>query len=144
MVRGRIRSWDGLVILALEYPQHAMSKWLWRGYLHTGGHLLGRWRDSVTDEHLRGKSCAALCGTQLTPLRIRRSVRDGSGGRHLLARSLVDVWRCCQPVGSSSFNVNSMHYEALQSEIEPYNGTTVIPNGLNDFLSFDPDSQLPS
>jgi hypothetical protein len=39
MVRGRIRAWDGLVILALEYPQHAMSKWLWRGYLHTGGHL---------------------------------------------------------------------------------------------------------
>jgi hypothetical protein len=33
-----------------------MSKWLWRGYLHTGGHLLGRWRDSVTDEHLRGRS----------------------------------------------------------------------------------------
>jgi hypothetical protein len=32
-----------------------MSKWLWRGYMHTGGHLLGRWRDSVTDEHLRGK-----------------------------------------------------------------------------------------
>jgi len=60
MVRGRIRAWDGLVILALEYPQHAMSKWLWRGYLHTGGHLLGRWRDSVTDEHLRGMSCPVL------------------------------------------------------------------------------------
>jgi hypothetical protein len=66
MVRGRIRAWDGLVILALEYPQHAMSKWLWRGYLHTGGHLLGRWRDSVTDEHLRGKSYAVLYTTELT------------------------------------------------------------------------------
>ena len=55
LVRGRIRAWDGLASLALEYPQHAMSKWLWRGYLHTGGHLLGRWRDSVTDEHLRGE-----------------------------------------------------------------------------------------
>jgi hypothetical protein len=37
-----------------------------------------------------------------------------------------------------------MHYEALQSEIESYNGTTEIPNRLNEFLSFDPDSQLPS
>jgi hypothetical protein len=54
LVRGRIRAWDGLVIMAIDYPQHAMSKWLWRGYLHTGGHLLGRWRDSITDEHLRG------------------------------------------------------------------------------------------
>lgn len=58
-VRGRVRAWDGLVILAMQYHQHVMSKWLWRGYLHTGGHLIGRWRDSFTDEHLRGESSAA-------------------------------------------------------------------------------------
>lgn len=31
-----------------------MGRWLWRGYLHTGGHLIGRWRDTFTPENLRG------------------------------------------------------------------------------------------
>ena len=31
-----------------------MGRWLWRGYIHTGGYLIGRWRDSFTPEHLRG------------------------------------------------------------------------------------------
>lgn len=32
-----------------------MGRWLWRGYLHTGGYLIGRWRDTCTPEHLQGK-----------------------------------------------------------------------------------------
>jgi hypothetical protein len=31
-----------------------MGRWLWRGYLHTGGNFIGRWRDTFTSEHLRG------------------------------------------------------------------------------------------
>jgi hypothetical protein len=53
-IRGRIRAWDGLVILALHYSRHVMGRWLWRGYLHPGGHLLGRWRDTFTPDNLRG------------------------------------------------------------------------------------------
>lgn len=33
-----------------------MGCWLWRAYLNTGGHLIGRWRDTFTPEHLRGES----------------------------------------------------------------------------------------
>ncbi|KAK4685690.1 hypothetical protein P7C73_g4455, partial [Tremellales sp. Uapishka_1] len=50
-VRGRVRSWDGLVILSVEYPT---LRYLWRGYLHSGGYLLGRWRDTFTPETMRG------------------------------------------------------------------------------------------
>ncbi|EIW70963.1 hypothetical protein TREMEDRAFT_27348, partial [Tremella mesenterica DSM 1558] len=53
-VKGRVRTWDGLVILSLTYSPHPMGKWLWRGYLHTGGYLVGRWRDTFTPENLRG------------------------------------------------------------------------------------------
>ncbi|KAL7419728.1 hypothetical protein Q5752_005644 [Cryptotrichosporon argae] len=53
-VRGRVRSWDGLVIIALAYSKHAMGRWLWRGYLHAGGYMIGRWRDTFTAEALRG------------------------------------------------------------------------------------------
>ena len=35
--------------------KEVMGRWVWRGYLQTGGHLLGRWRDTFTPEHLRGE-----------------------------------------------------------------------------------------
>jgi hypothetical protein len=38
----------------MSYSKHVMGKWLWRGYIHSGGHLIGRWRDTFTPEHLRG------------------------------------------------------------------------------------------
>ncbi|WVR03928.1 hypothetical protein IAU60_000927 [Kwoniella sp. DSM 27419] len=53
-IRGRIRAWDGLVIFDMTYARHVMGRWLWRGYLHTGGYLVGRWRDTFTAESLRG------------------------------------------------------------------------------------------
>lgn len=40
--------------------RHAMGRWLWRGYIHTGGYVLGRWRDTFTDENLRGESHNAV------------------------------------------------------------------------------------
>ncbi|OXG09832.1 hypothetical protein C367_07011 [Cryptococcus neoformans Ze90-1] len=55
-IRGRVRAWDGLVILCLSYsPQREPgTRWLWRGYILTGGYLVGRWRDTFTPETLRG------------------------------------------------------------------------------------------
>ncbi|WVQ78766.1 hypothetical protein IAT38_000857 [Cryptococcus sp. DSM 104549] len=53
-VRGRVRAWDGLVTLCLAYGREPSARWLWRGYLHTGGHLVGRWRDTFTPENMRG------------------------------------------------------------------------------------------
>ncbi|KIR71562.1 hypothetical protein I310_04869 [Cryptococcus deuterogattii CA1014] len=53
-VRGRVRSWDGLVILCFSYSREPGTRWLWRGYILTGGYLVGRWRDTFTPENLRG------------------------------------------------------------------------------------------
>lgn len=55
-IRGRVRAWDSLVILCLSYsPQREPgTRWLWRGYILTGGYLVGRWRDTFTPETLRG------------------------------------------------------------------------------------------
>ncbi|OCF32386.1 hypothetical protein I316_06056 [Kwoniella heveanensis BCC8398] len=53
-IRGRVRAWDGLVIFDMTYSRHVMGRWLWRGYIHTGGYLVGRWRDTFTAENLRG------------------------------------------------------------------------------------------
>lgn len=31
-----------------------MGRWVWRGYIHTGGFLIGRWRDTYTPEDQTG------------------------------------------------------------------------------------------
>ncbi|BEI82092.1 hypothetical protein CcaverHIS002_0212520 [Cutaneotrichosporon cavernicola] len=50
-VRGRVRSWDGLVQISLgNSTPHPLGQWIWRGYIHTGGYLIGRWRDTYTPE----------------------------------------------------------------------------------------------
>lgn len=35
-----------------DSPQtpHPLGQWIWRGYIHTGGYLIGRWRDTYTPE----------------------------------------------------------------------------------------------
>nr|ODN87764.1 hypothetical protein L204_06431 [Cryptococcus depauperatus CBS 7855] len=53
-IRGRVRTWDGLINMALAYDSDPSARWLWRGYLHTGGFLIGRWRDCFTPDHMRG------------------------------------------------------------------------------------------
>ncbi|ODO09228.1 hypothetical protein I350_02828 [Cryptococcus amylolentus CBS 6273] len=48
-IRGRVRSWDGLVILCLTYARVPGTTWLWRGYTLPGGYLTGRWHDTFTN-----------------------------------------------------------------------------------------------
>ncbi|WFC98446.1 hypothetical protein MYAM1_001173 [Malassezia yamatoensis] len=54
LVRGRVRIWDGLVVLLKEYGPERQGRWLYRGYCDTGNKLVGRWRDAYTPSTLRG------------------------------------------------------------------------------------------
>ncbi|KAJ9116969.1 hypothetical protein QFC22_004627 [Naganishia vaughanmartiniae] len=53
-IYGRVRSWDGLVILRQDFSHRAIGRWLYTGYIHAGGLLVGRWRDTFTPENQRG------------------------------------------------------------------------------------------
>ncbi|ORY29530.1 hypothetical protein BCR39DRAFT_170415 [Naematelia encephala] len=84
-VRGRVRAWDGLVMLAIAYSRHVMGRWLWRGYLHTGGHLIGRWRDTFTVENLRGYEGAfgmVRAGDIFYPSHFPKRMEDSLGVDH--------------------------------------------------------------
>ncbi|KDQ15922.1 hypothetical protein BOTBODRAFT_43836 [Botryobasidium botryosum FD-172 SS1] len=52
---GRIRSWDGMIIILRE-SDGPMGKvrWLFRGYLTPCGNWIGRWRETGTPEYLCG------------------------------------------------------------------------------------------
>ncbi|WWC68735.1 uncharacterized protein I206_102669 [Kwoniella pini CBS 10737] len=81
-IRGRIRSWDGLVILEMTYSRHVMGRWIWRGYLHTGGYMVGRWRDTFTAENLRGYEGAfgmIRAGDPLYPDHFPKRMEDSLG-----------------------------------------------------------------
>lgn len=54
LLRGRIRSWDGMFIMAKEYRPDGRGRWLYRGYVVAGGRLVGRWRDTFTPIHMSG------------------------------------------------------------------------------------------
>ncbi|KAG8689023.1 hypothetical protein FRC11_004281 [Ceratobasidium sp. 423] len=56
-LRGRVRAWDGLIILVKEYDRPTIynsTRWLYKGYLVSGGNWVGRWRDTFTSVHLSG------------------------------------------------------------------------------------------
>lgn len=54
-IRGRIRAWDGLAILAVgEADQYPVGRWLLRGYVHVNGGFVGKWRDCLTPENRHG------------------------------------------------------------------------------------------
>lgn len=72
-LRGRIRAWDGMIILVKDYvsrirvpliPAHhapqagptnaGRGRWLYKGYIVAGGNWVGRWRDTFTAERLSG------------------------------------------------------------------------------------------
>lgn len=53
-VRGRVRIWDGLVLLLKEYGPGRQGRWLYRGYCNAGGTLVGRWRDAYTPHGVHG------------------------------------------------------------------------------------------
>jgi len=50
-LRGRVRSWDGMITLRKLYDADGgqRGQWLYRGYLIGGNKLVGRWRDTFTD-----------------------------------------------------------------------------------------------
>ncbi|CUA71567.1 putative mitochondrial 2-oxodicarboxylate carrier [Schizosaccharomyces pombe 972h-] [Rhizoctonia solani] len=55
-LRGRIRAWDGMVILVKDYDgpnTQGRGRWLYKGYV-SGGNWVGRWRDTFTSERLSG------------------------------------------------------------------------------------------
>ncbi|TYJ57024.1 hypothetical protein B9479_002303 [Cryptococcus floricola] len=60
-IRGRVRSWDGLVLLSLSYAQDPGARWLWTGYVVPGGYLAGRWRDTVIPANQAGYEGAFVC-----------------------------------------------------------------------------------
>lgn len=54
ILRGRVRSWDGLVSITKEYRPDGRGRWLYRGYAVAGNKLVGRWRDTFTPEDMSG------------------------------------------------------------------------------------------
>ncbi|GMK54940.1 hypothetical protein CspeluHIS016_0115260 [Cutaneotrichosporon spelunceum] len=54
-IRGRVRAWDGLVILSIGHSRpYPCGQWVWRGYIQTGGYCVGRWRDCFTPDTQAG------------------------------------------------------------------------------------------
>lgn len=59
-LRGRVRSWDGMIVLKKSYAPDGRGRWLYRGYALTGGTLIGRWRDTFTPSDMNGyEGCVA-------------------------------------------------------------------------------------
>ncbi|CAE6407458.1 unnamed protein product [Rhizoctonia solani] len=56
-LRGRVRAWDGMIILVKDYDgpnAQGRGRWLYKGYVGAGGNWVGRWRDTFTTERLSG------------------------------------------------------------------------------------------
>ena len=47
LLKGRVRSYDGMFSITKEYTPDSRGRWLYRGYC-VGGNLVGRWRDTHT------------------------------------------------------------------------------------------------
>lgn len=54
ILRGRVRSWDGLLTMTKEYRPDGRGRWLYRGYAVAGGQMVGRWRDTFTPPDMCG------------------------------------------------------------------------------------------
>lgn len=57
-IYGRVRMWDGLVIMRQDFSHRPVGRWLYTGYIHAGGLMVGRWRDTFTPENQRGAYCS--------------------------------------------------------------------------------------
>lgn len=55
IVKGRVRSWDGLLTLWVHIAGVPVGKWIYRSYIQAGGLNVGRWRDTFTPENMRGE-----------------------------------------------------------------------------------------
>ncbi|KAM0792476.1 hypothetical protein ACM66B_005150 [Microbotryomycetes sp. NB124-2] len=53
LLKGRVRSYDGMFSITKEYTPDSRGRWLYRGYC-VGGNLVGRWRDTHTPLDLNG------------------------------------------------------------------------------------------
>ncbi|GAA5890371.1 hypothetical protein JCM6882_008811 [Rhodosporidiobolus microsporus] len=53
VLKGRVRAWDGMFTIVKEYTPDSRGRWIYRGML-VGGNLVGRWRDTHTEEALSG------------------------------------------------------------------------------------------
>ncbi|UZJ55030.1 hypothetical protein CBS101457_004350 [Exobasidium rhododendri] len=53
-LRGRVRSWDGMLTMTKEYRPESRGRWLYRGYVVAGNRMVGRWRDTFTPETMSG------------------------------------------------------------------------------------------
>ncbi|GMK59067.1 hypothetical protein CspeluHIS016_0700820 [Cutaneotrichosporon spelunceum] len=82
-VRGRVRSWDGLVQISIgKSTPHALGQWIWRGYIHTGGYLIGRWRDTYTPESqfgYEGPLGLVRAGDMYYPSHFPKSMAESTG-----------------------------------------------------------------
>ena len=54
LLKGRIRAYDGLFSLTKEYTLGSRGRWLYRGYVISGGSLVGRWRDTHSPIDMNG------------------------------------------------------------------------------------------
>nr|XP_019008842.1 uncharacterized protein I206_06526 [Kwoniella pini CBS 10737]OCF47623.1 hypothetical protein I206_06526 [Kwoniella pini CBS 10737] len=54
ILKGRVRSWDGMASLVKEYAPDSRGKWIYRGYVLAGDIFVGRWRDTYTPENFVG------------------------------------------------------------------------------------------
>ncbi len=55
-INGRVRSWDGLLILMIQYNEEgSIGKWHFRSYLRGGDWMTGRWRETSIKENARGQ-----------------------------------------------------------------------------------------
>lgn len=51
---GRVRSWDGMVLIIKEYRFDGRGRWLYRGYVVVGNKLVGCWWDIFMFEDMSG------------------------------------------------------------------------------------------
>ncbi|BGP30196.1 hypothetical protein JCM10296v2_001948 [Rhodotorula toruloides] len=53
ILKGRVRTWDGMFSIIKEYTPDSRGRWIYRGMM-VGGNLVGRWRDTHTPLELNG------------------------------------------------------------------------------------------
>ena len=53
VLKGRVRTWDGMFSIVKEYTPDTRGRWIYRGML-VGGNLVGRWRDTHTPTDMNG------------------------------------------------------------------------------------------
>lgn len=64
LLKGRVRSYDGMFSITKEYTPDSRGRWLYRGYC-IGGNLVGRWRDTHTPIDMSGCELSILFGREM-------------------------------------------------------------------------------